>query len=255
MTVTQYVDAFGHRVRAAAKPGQQIIEEPGIVALLGTSAEALDGRVLVVDDRALDVLSARLPVLSARVVTVFAGAVACQRLMEGQAGYHRETSTAMVCDDLASVPDAQLCDGLTLRPVSREPSPPPQAVHLQDAAAAALRADPGTAPADSLEDFVDYLRSVPRARFVAAVDDDGVVRATAAATCWGDVAGVFFVDTDVAWRGRGIGTAMTAAALREAARSGARSAVLDSSASGLSIYRRLGFRAVGEVTVFVRTSA
>jgi len=63
---------------------------------------------------------------------------------------------------------------------------------------------------------------------------------------------VFFVDTEVAWRGRGVGTAMTAAALRAAAGDGAQRAFLDSSALGLSIYRRLGFEKVSEGTLFVR---
>ena len=47
---------------------------------------------------------------------------------------------------------------------------------------------------------------------------------------------------------------MTAAALHEAQRLGAHWASLNSSALGLSIYRRLGFRVAGEVSVFVSTS-
>lgn len=254
MTVEQYADAFRKRVRASAVPGQETVDQPGIVALLGTTPEALDGRVLVTDDRAIDVLDALVPRLFARVVTVLSAAERCRRLMSAQSGYRHESSTAMVCDDLAAVPRLALCDGLTLRPISPQDPPDPGTVSLEDAAAAAMRSDPGAAPAGSLGDFVRYLRSVPRTRFVAAVDDDGVVRATAAAACWGDTAGVFFVDTDHEWRRRGVGAAMTAAALHEAARLGARSASLSSSALGLSIYRRLGFRAVGEQSVFVRTS-
>lgn len=254
MTVEQYVDGFRQRVRAAARPGQEIVDEPGIVALVGTAADALDGRALVADDRALDVLAGRLPTLFARVVTVLSSATACRSLMSEQEAYRSETSTAMVLDDLATVPEVPLCDGLALRPVSKEVSPPAGTVSLEDAVRAAMLADPGGAPADSFDGFVGYLRSVSRARFVAAVDDDGVVRATAAAACWGDVAGVFFVDTDPDWRRRGVGAAMTAAALREAAQDGARSAVLDSSPLGLSVYRRLGFRTVGEVRLFLCTS-
>jgi GNAT superfamily N-acetyltransferase len=250
MSVDTYAAAFRQRARATRKSGQELVDEPGIVALIGTSPEALDGRALVMDDRAFDVLSARQPAMFARVISVFTGAEACHRLMSGTAGFRREPCTAMVRDDLTALPDPGLPDGLTLRPVSRSNSGP-GTVSLEDAAAAAMRADPEAAPADSLADFVDYLRSVPHAQFLAAVDDDGEVQATAAAAIWGDVAGVFFVDTDPRWRGRGVGTAMTAAALHSAAAAGARSALLDSSALGLSIYRRLGFQAVSDASLFI----
>lgn len=46
-------------------------------------------------------------------------------------------------------------------------------------------------------------------------------------------------------RRRGIGTALTIAALRAIAAQGAATAVLTSSAAGMGIYQRLGFRAVG----------
>lgn len=48
-------------------------------------------------------------------------------------------------------------------------------------------------------------------------------------------------------RGRGIGTALTVAALRSIAARGAGTAVLTASPDGLGIYRRLGFRTVGAV--------
>lgn len=255
MSVEQYVDAFRLRVRANARPGQRIVDEPGLVALLGTDADALDGRVLVSDDRAVDVLADHLPTVFARVVTVLARAEVCHRLMADQPGYRAEPSTAMVCDDLASIAEPDLCCGLVLQRVSQHDTPAPGAVTLEDAAAAAMRADAGAAPADSLDGFVGYLRSVPHAHYLAAVDEGGAVRATAATALWGDAAGVFFVDTDRDWRGRGIGTAMTAASLRDAARLGARTAILDSSRLGLSVYRRLGFDAVSDITMFVRTSA
>lgn len=254
MSVDQYIDAFRARIRANAQPGQRIVDEPGFAALVGTSASVLDGRALAHDDSGIDALTDALPTVCARVVTVLARAKACHRLMTEEPGYRAEPSTAMVCDDLASIEEPVL-RGLVLRPVDQHDAPAPGAVALEDAAAAAMRADAGAAPADSLDGFVDYLRSVPHARYFAAVDETGTVRATAATALWGEVAGVFFVDTDRDWRGRGIGTAMTAAALRDAARLGARRAILDSSRLGLSVYRRLGFEAVSEITMFVRTSA
>jgi GNAT superfamily N-acetyltransferase len=255
MTVAQYVDAFRQRVRANARPGQPVVDEPGLVALVGTSASALDGRVLAHEDRGVDVLAECLPTVCARVVTVLSRAEACHRLMADQPGYRAEPSTAMVCDDLPSIEEPDLCCGLVLRPIGEHDAPAPGDVTLEDAAAAAMRADAGAAPADSLDGFVSYLRSVPHARYLAAVDGGGTVRATAATALWGEAAGVFFVDTDRDWRRRGIGTAMTAAALRDAARLGARTAILDSSRLGLGVYRRLGFDAVSDITMFVRTSA
>ena len=93
---------------------------------------------------------------------------------------------------------------------------------------------------------------MPDVKYLAAVDAASTVQATSAGARFTATAGVFFVTTDPAWRGRGVGTAMTAAAIRSAAAAGARSAVLDASPLGLSIYRRLGFEAVGDVVLFSR---
>ena len=50
-----------------------------------------------------------------------------------------------------------------------------------------------------------------------AVDESGIARATSACHVFGDYAQVFFVNTEPAWRRRGIGSAMTLEALRAAA--------------------------------------
>jgi GNAT superfamily N-acetyltransferase len=150
----------------------------------------------------------------------------------------------MVCRDLRAVPALPLPAELTLRPV-------PGGVPLEAAVAAAVAAaDP--AIDESPEEFAAYLRTLPPSdRLFAAVDRGGVVRATSAAGVAGTVANAFFVNTDPAWRGRGIGRAMTAAALHAARERGARQGCLDSTGAGLSIYRRLGFEAVSATTQFV----
>jgi len=79
-----------------------------------------------------------------------------------------------------------------------------------------------------------------------------VVRATSGSGAFGAEASVIFVNTQPDWRGRGIGQAMTVAALRVAQDHGARRASLDASAAGLSIYRRLGFETVSSTTRFFR---
>ncbi|MEU5935030.1 GNAT family N-acetyltransferase [Micromonospora sp. NPDC047187] len=57
---------------------------------------------------------------------------------------------------------------------------------------------------------------------------------------------LYFVGTQPEQRRRGIGAAMTRAALHLAGERGARTAALTSSAVGESVYRGLGFRPVGE---------
>jgi GNAT superfamily N-acetyltransferase len=250
MTIEDFVGGFRARVASTRRPGQEVVDEPGMVALVGTSSAALNGRVLVTDDRALEVLTTRWTELHARVTNVFAGATECNDLMT-RTGCRQEPCTAMVSHDLDAIPELDLYDGLTLRPVARTAADA-DCVPLRDAADAALRSDLSAAPAADLDDFVDYLLGVPNARFLAAVDAQGVVRATAATATFGEFTGVFFVNTDPGWRGRGVGTAMTAAALRAAADAGARTACLDASALGLSIYLRLGFTPVSANTLFVR---
>lgn len=96
-----------------------------------------------------------------------------------------------------------------------------------------------------------YLRSLsPAFRLLAAVDRDGAVRATSGVGVFGPRAAVVCVNTDPGWRSRGVGTAMTAAALGIARAAGAEQACLDASDAGSSIYRRLGFEAVARTTRF-----
>jgi GNAT superfamily N-acetyltransferase len=76
------------------------------------------------------------------------------------------------------------------------------------------------------------------------------VRATAGTRVAGAEATVFFVNTDPDWRRRGIGRAMTAAALHAARDLGATRAALDASDLGASIYLSLGFESAGTWTQF-----
>jgi ribosomal protein S18 acetylase RimI-like enzyme len=63
------------------------------------------------------------------------------------------------------------------------------------------------------------------------------------------VVGVYNVATVPDARRRGAGSAATAAAMADARARGAHTAILESSAIGLSLYERLGFRQVCEVTI------
>jgi GNAT superfamily N-acetyltransferase len=80
----------------------------------------------------------------------------------------------------------------------------------------------------------------PLRHYLALLDDEPV----AASTLWlgAGVAGIYNVATVPTARGRGVGTAITSAALRSARAEGCQVAILHSSAVGFNIYRRLGFK-------------
>jgi len=70
---------------------------------------------------------------------------------------------------------------------------------------------------------------------------DGAPVGCSAAVAAGGAVAVEHVVTDARHRGRGIGTALTSAALRTGLAAGARHAVLSASPDGAGLYRRLGF--------------
>jgi len=245
-----YVAAFVARCDVMRALSQPAINEPGVLGLLPSTKHPVT-RLLVTDDRAYDVLAALLPDARAGMINVFADAARCAELVNGLAAWRPEATTALIRRELRTVPAVPLPRDLRFRPVRRLPADPPDGVPLEDAAAAAMLADPKID--DPPEAFVSYLRSFPATtRLFAAVDGDGVVRATAGSDAFGPVASVMFVNTDPDWRGRGIGRAMTAAALRAAHEYGARQACLNASDAGLSIYQRLGFELVTRTTRFFR---
>ena len=245
-----YVAAFRSRCVAYRRPGSPEVDEPGVQGLLPGPEDPL-ARLLVTDDRAYQVLEALLPRVETGMITAFASAPRCANLIADHQTWRITTPMAMVCRDLRIVPLLPLPDDLTLRPVRRRADDEPGGVPLEEAAATAMRSEPGIV--GSLDAFTDYLRSLPPAfQLMAAVDAAGDVRATAGSGAFGIHASVIFVDTDPGWRCRGIGSAMTSAALHAAREAGATRACLDASDAGMRIYLRLGFEAVGPVTRFYR---
>ncbi len=73
---------------------------------------------------------------------------------------------------------------------------------------------------------------------------DGTTVAAASLFLTGDVGGLYFISTAPAWRKRGIGSAITYAALQGARQARCRWAVLSASRAGLPIYQRLGMAEV-----------
>lgn len=243
-----YVAAFVARCNAMRRPDQRPVAGPGLHGLL-PSAEDPRTRLLVTDDRAYDALAGLLPDTRGGSINVIAAAGRCSELVSGEPAWTPDEATAMVCRDLRKIPEPELPTGLTLHPVLRVSDDPPGGVPLEDATALAALAAPANVPAP--DELAQYLRSLPSETWLfAAVDGDGTVRATSGSGRFGAEANAFFVNTDPAWQRRGIGRAMTAAALHAALESGARRACLDASDAGLSIYTRLGFEAVTKTTRF-----
>ena len=79
---------------------------------------------------------------------------------------------------------------------------------------------------------------------------DGRLVATSALLDSDGVAGIYVVATQEAYRGRGIGAAMTAAAVAEGRRRGPAVVSLQASALGKPVYERLGLRTVAGYRLF-----
>jgi GNAT superfamily N-acetyltransferase len=92
----------------------------------------------------------------------------------------------------------------------------------------------------------------PQQTFLARLDGEAV--GTSLGVRAGDVLGVFNVATVPAARGRGVGRAVTLAALRDGAGAGCRMAVLQASEMGHPVYERLGFRDFAAYDIYVRES-
>lgn len=81
---------------------------------------------------------------------------------------------------------------------------------------------------------------------------EGRLVATSLLFLAGGVAGIYSVATLPEERGKGLGAHVTAEPLRVAHALGYGVGVLQSTASGHPVYRRLGFEQVGSVPLFVR---
>jgi GNAT superfamily N-acetyltransferase len=245
-----YVAAFLARCDAMRGTTSRLVDTPGIQGVVSHSADS-PTRVLVSDDQGADVLASLMPSVRAGTISVFATAPRCTEIVASMGGWRGSAVTSMINRDLQTLPDISLPSGLTLRPVRRVANEPPTGVPLQDAVALAVVADPlGGSSANVL---ADHLRSMPPSiQLFAAVDVDGTVRATCGFGTFGEQATVIFVNTHPDWRRRGVGHAMTVAALRAARGAGAGQACLEASTIAVPIYQRLGFEIVAQTTQFFR---
>ena len=79
---------------------------------------------------------------------------------------------------------------------------------------------------------------------------EGQPVATAELTIAGGVAGLYNITTLPAYRGRGIGSAMTWQPLLDARAAGLGAAVLQAADAGVNVYRRIGFAPFGVITEY-----
>ncbi|UCC61447.1 MAG: GNAT family N-acetyltransferase [Anaerolineae bacterium] len=94
-------------------------------------------------------------------------------------------------------------------------------------------------------------QEVPWRLFLGKVEDQPV--AASRLFCAAGVAGIYHVATLPEARGRGLGTAMTLAAVRGARELGYRVAILTASDEGYGIYRRLGFQDCCQADIYLGT--
>lgn len=97
---------------------------------------------------------------------------------------------------------------------------------------------------------IDPKSTAPMQYFV--VRSGGRLVATAVLFLADGLAGIYSVATLPEFRRRGLVTYATSQALRSAAALGYRTGVLQSSQAGYKVYRRLGFREVGQLSLFIR---
>ena len=91
-------------------------------------------------------------------------------------------------------------------------------------------------------------------RYFAITKDNAVV-ATSTLHVDGKIAGIYCVATLPEHRGKGLGAFATAEPLRIAKTLGYQTGILQSSAMGEPVYRRLGFEQLGVMPLYVRVPA
>ncbi|MFI5273176.1 MAG: GNAT family N-acetyltransferase [Ktedonobacterales bacterium] len=165
----------------------------------------------------------------------------------GDLGFHHSESMPGMALDLAALTDHTALPGLEISTVRDTDT---LRVWFQTSAA-------GFGSPESVVEMMfahfsrgDLSADRPELELLGRVD--GTPVATAVLSLGAGVAGLYNISTRPEYRGRGIGAAMTLAALREARARGYRIGVLEASQMGFPVYQRLGFREYLTVSHFTR---
>lgn len=86
--------------------------------------------------------------------------------------------------------------------------------------------------------------------FLFSLESGRQTVATGLLYCFEETAGLYSITVHPEWRGKGLGTRLTQLLLRFAQQAGCKTAVLQSSLAGQSIYLRLGFKQTGSAPFY-----
>jgi GNAT superfamily N-acetyltransferase len=151
-----------------------------------------------------------------------------------------------VCGELGLTADPWRSPAMVLDPIPDLPAPP-AGLELRRVHDEASLADWHLALSSSENLRRAFPRSVLGSGSTALVTGyvDGAPVSAAAAIRTDEVVGIYAVGTLEPFRGRGLGTALTWAAVAMGREWGCRLAVLQASEMGFGVYQRMGFRTVG----------
>lgn len=178
---------------------------------------------------------------------------------------HRVYIDQLIAADLGDVPLGRgftkverLYPGMVLHPIPATPPPPP-GVSVDTVTPAgmeefiAVSIEGGMPPDAAHRLYSPTFAADPDVRlFIGRLDGQAV--GTSAAIRGGDVSGVYAVGTKASARRRGVGTALSWAAVDAGRDWGCDTIVLDASEMGLPIYEAMGFRTVVRYAEFARPS-
>lgn len=162
------------------------------------------------------------------------------------AGLNRDEDELAMAADLAALPEVDLSPGgLRIERVDTT-------ARLRDfaniSAANWTPPDPMVLRFYELAEGLLLSKDAPLRLYVGYLDGRPV--ATSELCLAGGVAGLYNISAAAACRRRGIGTAMTARPMVDAREAGTGAAILQAAPEGVSIYRRVGFEAFGEITEY-----
>lgn len=231
--------------RMAALAGVRFVRLDGVVACVGADPSTRGAVVVtsaVPESRLDEVLAYGVP----HWIALLPAAAPLAAAVAARGWSAQEERTAMALPDLRHLEVPALPPEVEVRPVAVRQNA--EGFPLSEALGLALSyASPTTPSERDLALEAQLVRRLPEIRFFAAVGPDGSLLSTAGSRVVDRAALVASVATHPAARGRGIGTAMTAIALRAAADAGATAAYLDARGEATQMYRRLGFQALGPV--------